>query len=203
MTEHDHHEHDDHDHGEHEHVHTFDWQAEVEGMREGAKHYYEHQFDWRGHEPPPGWDGPHYYDLSMDWRLLAHLDRHAQGAGDQVKLATSTGLVRDMVQIGDLTFEVADAEHRLTAFLTRDHEGYELLFVPFRDGTSGKETYGAGRYLDIPFEDGEEEIELDFNLAYNPSCAYSPTYDCPFPPAQNWLSIDVPAGERLPYDEVH
>src|SRR5262245_30438725 len=148
--EHDHdheheHDHSDHDHDEHEHVHTFDWGAELEMMRQDAAHYYDHQFDWRGHQPPPGYKGPQWFAPAPDYRLLARVDRDAQGAGDNVQLATSTGLVRDMVQVGDLVFESGGSEHRLTAFLTHDHEGYELLFVPFRDATSGKETYGAGR----------------------------------------------------------
>ncbi len=186
------------EHGEHEHVHTFDWQAELEGMRDGAKHFYEHEFDWKGHGPPPGFDGPRYYAASADWRLLARLDRTAPGAGDHVTLATSTGQVREMVVAGQLVFLFEASEYRLTGFLTHDAEGYEVIFLPFRDGTSGKETYGAGRYVEVPYDSGEQEFELDFNLAYNPSCAFSPAYDCPFPPPGNRLSIDVRAGEKLP-----
>jgi uncharacterized protein len=73
-----------------------------------------------------------------------------------------------------------------------------LLFVPFRDTTSGVETYGSGRYVDVPFEDADELVELDFNFAYNPSCAFSPAYDCPFPPPANRLSVAITAGEKLP-----
>jgi len=203
--EHDHsdheHDHDEHEHEhEHEHVHTYDWATELEMLRADAAHFYEHQFDWRGQQPPPGYLGPRWFPPAPDFRLAARIDRHAQGAGDHVQLATSTGQLRHMEQIGDLVFEYGGSEHRLTAFLTQGHEGVEQLFVPFRDATSGKETYGAGRYIDMPYEDGEEQIELDFNFAYNPSCVYSPAYDCPYPPAQNKLSIAIPAGERLPYD---
>jgi uncharacterized protein (DUF1684 family) len=104
-----------------------------------------------------------------------------------------------MQQAGDLVFEVGGAQHRLTAYLTQDSEGYDMLFVPFRDATSGMETYGAGRYLEAPYYDDTDEVELDFNLAYNPSCAFSPAYDCPFPPAQNRLPVEVLAGEKLPF----
>ena len=207
MTEHHDHEHDDGDeHGaEHEHHHQpYDWQAELLAMRQAAAHYYEHQFDWRGHTPPEGFDGPRYFDPAPDWRLIARLDADVPGAGDHAEIATSTGQVRQMHVAGDLVFDKDGAEHRLTSFVS-ERDGYEVLFVPFRDATSGTETYGAGRYVEAPFdsEAKDDPVELDFNYAYNPSCVFSPAYDCPFPPPQNRLSVPVRAGERLPYDEPH
>ncbi len=75
--------------------------------------------------------------------------------------------------------------------------GSGSLFVPFLDATSGPETYGAGRYLDLePQLDGT--FTLDFNLAYHPYCAYSPDYSCPLTPAENRLPVRIEAGERLP-----
>ena len=75
--------------------------------------------------------------------------------------------------------------------------------MPFRDATSGHETYGAGRYVEVPFDAGapDDPLELDFNYAYNPSCVFSAAYDCPFPPPRTSCQIPVRAGERLPYDE--
>jgi len=202
MSDHDTHDHDhshqadDHDHDHHEH--TFDWATELEMARGEARHFYEHGFDWRGYDRPAGFAGPQFYPADESWRKEARLDTSAPGTGDPVDLATSTGQVRHMAVAGDLVFEHDGNEHRLVAFLTHDAEGYESLFVPFRDATSGTETYGAGRYLDIPLDDPEEPIELDFNFAYNPSCVYSPAYDCPYPPPQNRLPIAVRAGEMLP-----
>ena len=203
MNEHEH----DHDHGpdhdhDHEHHHALSWRDELEQLREAARHYYEHQFDWRGHEPPPGYAGPRWFPPAEEWRLAARLERDVPGVGDHVELATSTGQLRHMTIAGQLVFDAEGAERRLTAFVTHDAEGYETLFVPFRDATSGAETYGAGRYLDIPYEPNEESIELDFNYAYHPTCVYSPAYDCPFPPPANRLATAVRAGERMPYDEV-
>jgi uncharacterized protein len=188
------------DHG-HDHEHEIDWATELGILRENARHFYVHQFDWKGHEPPPGFAGPRYYEPDEALRKLALLDKSIAGAGDPVQLATSTGQLRDMTIAGDLVFEHDGAEHRLLAFLTHSHEGYESLFVPFRDATSGRETYGAGRYLDIPLEDDDGPIELDFNFAYNPSCVFSPAYDCPFPPPRNKLNVAVRAGERMPFEK--
>jgi len=204
MTD-EHAEHDEHGqhHHEHEH-HAYDWEAELLQMREAAAHYYEHQFDWRGHGPPDDFDGPRYFDPAPDWRLLGRLDASVPGAGDHAEIATSTGQVRHMTVAGDVVFDAEGAEHRLTSFIS-DRDGYQVLFIPFRDATSGKETYGSGRYLEAPFdsETPDDPVELDFNFAYNPSCVYSAAYDCPYPPRQNQLQVAVRAGERLPYDEPH
>lgn len=77
------------------------------------------------------------------------------------------------------------------------------IFVPFRDGTSGNETYGAGRYLldtikGADLGGGEDGLVLDFNYAYHPSCTYDPVWSCPLAPRANWLREPIRAGERLP-----
>jgi uncharacterized protein (DUF1684 family) len=67
-------------------------------------------------------------------------------------------------------------------------------FLPFRDATSGNESYGAGRYLDVePGRDGR--VQSDFNLAYNPYCAYNDAFSCPLSPSENWLRVPIRAGE--------
>ena len=71
------------------------------------------------------------------------------------------------------------------------------VFVPFLDATSGHETYGAGRYLDLEPED-DGTYTLDFNLAYHPSCVYDVLFSCPLTPAENRLPERIEAGERLP-----
>ena len=76
------------------------------------------------------------------------------------------------------------------------------LFVPFRDLTSGTETYQAGRYLDLELT-ASGVYTIDFNRAYNPFCYYSSKFDCPYPPAENRLTIPVRAGQRLPPSNTH
>jgi uncharacterized protein (DUF1684 family) len=78
----------------------------------------------------------------------------------------------------------------------------ERLFIPFKDATSGRETYGAGRYLDLDYQRDrtpEGKWILDLNRAYNPWCAYSVDYVCPFVPLENWLKVPVYAGEKAYY----
>jgi uncharacterized protein len=191
---------DDHAH-EHEHHHFASYEEAVEEMREQARHYYLHEFDWRGQPPPDGWQGPRWYPADERWRVPARLDRDAPGSGDGVTLPTSTGQLRDMTVAGQLVFDVDGREQRLTAYLTHGPDGEHALFVPFRDATSGGETYGAGRYLDVPYDPEGDSFELDFNLCYSPSCAYSPAYDCPYPPPGNRLDVHVRAGEMNPFDD--
>jgi uncharacterized protein (DUF1684 family) len=182
-----------------EHHHAHGWREALEAMRAETRHYYLDHFDWRGHPPPPGFDGPRYFPPDERWRLDASLDTGARATGEAVTLTTSTGQQRRMTVAGQLVFEVDGGEQRLTAYRSRTDEG-SYLFVPFRDATSGGETYGAGRYIDLPDEGDDAEYELDFNLAYNPTCVFSPAYDCPYPPPGNRLDIPVRAGERLPTD---
>jgi uncharacterized protein (DUF1684 family) len=88
-------------------------------------------------------------------------------------------------------FEI-DGEHAELVLLTRQDE--QRFFLPFRDATSGRESYGPGRYLDVePGRDGR--VQVDFNLAYNPYCAYNDAFSCPLPPPDNWLRVPIRAGE--------
>lgn len=110
---------------------------------------------------------------------------------DQVQIQTSTGESDSYLRYGRLNFEVEGQPAQLTVYLGRDGSA----FVPFRDQTSGDETYGAGRYLEPETLDGSKYL-VDFNLAYNPWCAYSALYSCPLPPEENHLSVPVRAGEK-------
>jgi uncharacterized protein len=79
------------------------------------------------------------------------------------------------------------------------------VFIPFRDATSGTESYGAGRYLLDTVKGADlggtgDRLVLDFNFAYNPSCAYDPRWSCPLAPPANWLTVPVRAGERFGHD---
>jgi uncharacterized protein len=97
------------------------------------------------------------------------------------------------------TFMVDNRPTSLSLFWILGYGGG--VFLPFRDATNGKETYGGGRYLldtikhaDLGLEN--RKLVLDFNFAYNPSCAYHPRWDCPLAPAENWFKIPVQGGEK-------
>ncbi len=109
-----------------------------------------------------------------------------------IAMPTSDGRIRPYERWARVTFEINDEEFALTVY--RDEESGHL-FLPFQDATSGSETYGAGRYLELPILEGGQVL-LDFNYAYHPFCAYSASYSCPLPPEENRLPIPIRAGER-------
>jgi uncharacterized protein (DUF1684 family) len=116
-----------------------------------------------------------------------------------VELPTSTGTLRKMQVVGTLEFTLNGQKLSLGA-LSPAGEPIRALFVPFADLTTKNETYSAGRYLDIePTATGLYTI--DFNYAYNPTCAYNKSYECPYPPPSNRLKVAVRAGEKAPHPE--
>jgi hypothetical protein len=111
-------------------------------------------------------------------------------------IPTSTGQPRAERRAGTLEFTIQGKPLSLTAFVEAEATNLDRLFVPFNDATSGNETYGGGRYLDLE-RTPTGFYELDFNRAYHPYCVYNPTTECPYPPPENRLPIAISAGERL------
>lgn len=130
-----------------------------------------------------------YFPPSAELAVEAEL--HAYVTPNEVDLVTSCGDTERYRRAGVVWFEVAGVPAAITVF----RSGRGELFVPFRDATSGTETYGAGRYLEARSL-GNGRTLLDFNYAYNPYCAYSPEWRCPIPPIENHLAVLIRAGER-------
>jgi uncharacterized protein len=145
--------------------------------------------------------GLRYFDADPSYRVEARLE-----PGDGSELVIDTGGEDGAVRyrrIGKLAFALGGVECRLTVLSLVQYAGG--LFVPFRDRTSGRETYGGGRYLFDTAKDtdglvlevtpGSANVVIDFNYAYNASCAYSPRWACPLAPPENHLPVEVRAGE--------
>jgi uncharacterized protein (DUF1684 family) len=113
-----------------------------------------------------------------------------------LEMPTSTGQRRLMRRAGTLKFALKGQPLELTAFVEAGDRAFNRLFIPFGDLTNGTETYPAGRYLDLT-RMPSGLYQVDFNLAYFPYCYYNPTFDCPYPPAENRLNVPVRAGERM------
>jgi uncharacterized protein (DUF1684 family) len=120
---------------------------------------------------------------------------YAGDAPSAFAIPTSDGQLRPAHRAGTFAFSAGGAPRSLTAYVL-DGGNPDSLFVPFLDETSGTDTYGAGRYLDVEADEDGTYV-LDFNLAYHPYCVYSPDFSCPLTPAENRLSTRIEAGERL------
>jgi uncharacterized protein (DUF1684 family) len=123
-------------------------------------------------------------------------------------MATLDGQKRKYIEYGTLVFNLKGKSYTLKIYqnlsLMDKPEYQDLLFLPFTDLTNGKETYTGGRYLDYHIPDIRNNIlELDFNKAYNPYCAYSNDYSCPRPPEENNLNVAIKAGEKKFGRESH
>ncbi len=138
-----------------------------------------------------------YYDIDPDYRVPAQLTV----ASDQpvFDMPTSTGKMRKATQIGTLSFTVKGQTLTLTAFAGEGAGGrpdMNRVFLPFSDATSGKDTYVAGRFLELD-RTATGVYVIDFNTAYNPYCAYNASFDCPLPPRSNRLTVPILAGEKI------
>ncbi|HRN51080.1 MAG TPA: DUF1684 domain-containing protein [Anaerolineales bacterium] len=129
-----------------------------------------------------------YFPENPALRLEVDIEPFAEQA--MVEMPTSTGDVKSYKRYGRFAFEVEGQTAELTLFSSP--HGYFLLFV---DSLAGSETYGAGRYLD-PEQLENGKFLIDFNLAYNPYCAYNEMWNCPIPPAENRLNVPIRAGEK-------
>jgi uncharacterized protein len=144
-----------------------------------------------------GYAGPHVYEYDPAWRLTGSVERAEL---TRLELRTSNNGAMAFWRFGIAQFTHAGAQLNLEVYWLDGYGGG--LFLPFADATSGRETYGAGRYLldtvkgaDLGHHD--DRLVLDFNFAYQPSCAYDPRWTCPLTPPANRLPIPVRAGERV------
>jgi len=139
--------------------------------------------------------GLNYYPPDPDYRFELPLHKHERT--ETLITEDTQGNERELLKWGEFRFKIKAKKCILQAYKNSPAE--ERLFLPFRDVTSGKETYGAGRYLDLTPEHHKTPRGywiLDFNQAYNPWCAYSERYACPFVNPENWLQVEIRAGEK-------
>jgi hypothetical protein len=145
--------------------------------------------------------GVPYFPHRPDMRVEATLDPDPEGA--ELVIPTSTGEPTTFTRIGFVRPVLAGEAVSLAVYWLEGYGGG--LFLPFRDTLGGEETYGGGRYLldtvkgaDLGTSADGARLVLDFNYAYNPSCAYDPRWSCPLAPPENRLALPVRAGERMP-----
>ena len=136
-----------------------------------------------------GFKGIERFKIDSNWRLKATMVAPLQNL---LMITNVLGQTTPTKTAGKLLFNINNKEYSLDVL----DEGGEKLFIVFADETAGKTTYGAGRFIEIPRPDALGNTEIDFNIAYNPPCAFTAFATCPLPPAQNRLKVAIPAGEK-------
>lgn len=135
--------------------------------------------------------GIEHFPVDEGWRIVADWTPHKQPQSFGIQ--TVIGTIEEMPNPGYGTFIRDGREYRIYPVI---EEGSEDLFIIFADRTSGKETYGPGRFLYAPWPKEDGKLIIDFNKAYNPPCALNPFSTCPLPPPENRLDLRVTAGEK-------
>lgn len=137
-----------------------------------------------------------YFPVDLNYRVVCQLI--PSKSDETLKMPATNGEDRLYRVVGSFHFEISGTKCSLLALKSVQNTSplaLRTLFVPFKDATSGLETYGAGRYLELE-ENETGTYVLDFNRAFSPFCAYNSNYSCPIPPQQNVLTVAIKAGEK-------
>lgn len=134
-----------------------------------------------------------FYGIDPAYRVKARLLPIENKKMREVPL--TDGSVQRYIEHSYAEFELGGKTNRLLLLQSKEETDMRSFFLAFADETSARETYGGGRYINVR-QDGKNSITIDFNLAYNPYCAYNPDFACPIPPKENLLDIPIFAGEK-------
>ncbi|PLK42801.1 DUF1684 domain-containing protein [Emticicia sp. TH156] len=174
-----------------------DFKTEIEEFREN----YKEEFLKSKFSPVKKEDFQYLRFYEPDEKYRVECQFTATAAGKPFKIPTTTGETRTYTKFGELTFRLDGKNYTLAVYrspdLQRIQQYRDYLFIPFKDQTNGKDTYGGGRYIDLRMNQLEKDvIILDFNKAYNPYCAFGDGFSCPIPPRENHLKVPIEAGEK-------
>jgi uncharacterized protein len=141
--------------------------------------------------------GLDYFPVNRGWRVQAKFEKYSPPKS--IPIINVLAMLENQDSPGAIVFQRDGKTYRLDAIQEEPHE----LFIIFADSTSGKETYGAGRYLYTDMPDTRGNVIIDFNKAYNPPCAFTNYATCPLPPPQNRLQLRIEAGEKKYTSKAH
>ncbi len=149
-------------------------------------------FNYKDH---PKFEPLKYYPVDPSWVFKSKLYEYPQK--DSLVIYGTKGEARPTIRFGYVKFTKDGKEYKLNVYKSRSRRGVWYYSIWFTDRTTGKETYGVGRYLDFEKSDDPNHIyTIDFNLAYNPYCAYNHNYSCAIPSKDDYIDIEVTAGEK-------
>ncbi|TQQ80988.1 DUF1684 domain-containing protein [Halonotius terrestris] len=179
------------------------WVSEIKQMRADKDEFFtEHPQSPIQPEVRDDFEGLSYFEPKPEFRVPTRVRVYSNP--DPIELDVTAGQPIRYLRPFIFEFELRDERQQLAGY-QQEGEDTDTIFIPFRDKTTGQQTYHRGRYMETePDEEltNGDTVTLDFNLAYNPFCAYSETFACPLPPEENWLDVVVPAGERKPPEAI-
>lgn len=167
-----------------------------ESIAEFMKNSPDSPFNKKG---PVQFEELNYFAVDPAFKVEAVITRYDHP--EQITLTLSDGSHENYYKYATAEFELSGKQQQLVLLKSETYWDEDWLFLPFYDETSTRESYGGGRYLEITYS-GESVANIDFNLCYNPYCAYTDTYRCPFPPQENQITVPVTAGEKI-YSQTH
>jgi uncharacterized protein (DUF1684 family) len=136
-----------------------------------------------------------YYEPVSEFIFTSKL--YEYDAIDTVDVFGTRGELRRVLKLGYVELNYRNDEHKVNMYKAFGRDGAAYYSIWFTDKTTGKETYGVGRYLDFEYEDDTDNIyTIDFNRAYNPYCAYSAEFTCPIPREEDYIDFEIKAGEK-------
>lgn len=140
-------------------------------------------------------NGLNYFPVDTKYYIIASFRKYKNP--DTLKIfTTKPDDIRTMLRYGEFSFKIDGKEYKLQGYVNVPLDNPVYVFLPFTDLTTSEDTYEGGRYLDITMHEGETTTVLDFNLAYNPYCAYNTRYSCPLVPMENFLKTKILGGEK-------
>jgi len=141
-----------------------------------------------------------FYDIDSEFAVQAKLDWFEKDSVFEMK--TTTARLAKYRRSGVATFIIDGNELELVFYQNVKGDANPLYkdyyFLPFKDNTNGEESYGGGRYIDLIIDEGSADAQINFNIAYNPYCAYNDRYSCPIVPSENYINIEIKAGVKAP-----
>jgi uncharacterized protein (DUF1684 family) len=171
-----------------------DYLEEVQGKRQEIIDYMENDPDSPFHKKGEiKYQGLNFFEIDPAFNVKAKIEKLPSPIPFDIQM--TDGKTAKYFKYAIARFALDDKPQELFLLKSESFFDEPWLFLPFYDETSADETYGGGRFLNVEYHD-EEEIFIDFNLAYNPYCAYNDSYRCPIPPAENKVTVKIPAGER-------
>lgn len=170
--------------------------SEIEKFRNDKNNFMKNNPDSPFNQDPDAHFMPlKYYDVNPEFVFKSKLFLYS--SNDTVTVFGTKGEQRKIVRFGYVKFNYKNKNYKLNVYKGKTHDGTEYYTIWFTDNTTGDETYGVGRYLDFNFNpDSNFVYTIDFNLAYNPYCAYSAKYSCAIPLKEDHLDFAVEAGEK-------